>query len=131
MMAFDRLGEINHDQNIVIQGDGPLGLFAAAVSVTRGPKRIILIGGSSRRLALVRQWGVTDTISIADIKDPEERKKIVLDLTEGRGGEIVLNFPVHPTPSMKDLNFKSHREGDISIVGQFGEIMKRRLCLPS
>jgi threonine dehydrogenase-like Zn-dependent dehydrogenase len=90
--AIIRLGAVDFTDNVVIQGDGPLGLFATAVLATHEPQKIVVIGGSDQRLAVARAWGADVTISVAEATSVEERRALVLDATDGRGGDVVGEF---------------------------------------
>jgi len=88
--AFDRLGRIDSRQTVVVQGSGPLGLFATVLASLAGAYRIIVIGGPTQRLNLAQQWGADDVLDISSTPDPEQRAAAVLDLTRGRGADIVI-----------------------------------------
>ena len=85
----DRLGEILGHQTVVIQGSGPLGLFALAQVVARNPKQVIVIGGGEARLSLATRWGAHHTIDVRAI-GADARQEVVMDLTDGRGADIVI-----------------------------------------
>ena len=53
----------------MIQGAGP-GLLATAVAAVAGAKRIVVVGAPEARLALARDFGATDTISIEAMPSP-------------------------------------------------------------
>jgi D-arabinose 1-dehydrogenase-like Zn-dependent alcohol dehydrogenase len=65
--GFERLGAVEPWQTIVIQGSGPLGLFATALASRAGAQRIIVIGAPEARLELARDWGATDVLSVTDL----------------------------------------------------------------
>ena len=90
--GFERLGRSEPWETIVIQGAGPLGLFATAYAQHSGAGRIIVIGGPADRLALARDWGATETVAISDYPDAEGRIAAVRQLTGGDGAEIVMEF---------------------------------------
>jgi L-iditol 2-dehydrogenase len=50
--AFNRLGALDYREAVLIQGAGPLGLFATAVASMHAPRRLILIGAPDSRLQL-------------------------------------------------------------------------------
>lgn len=85
--AFDRVGAIDYLDTVVIQGAGPLGLFAAAVARTVGAGRVIVIGGPAERLQIARAWGANETIDIADHRDPADRIALIKEMT-GDGAEV-------------------------------------------
>jgi L-iditol 2-dehydrogenase len=90
--AFSRLGNVDFTHHVVIQGAGPLGLFATAIAATHNPKKIIVIGGPETRLAIARAWGADLTISISDHPNPADRLEAVKAATGGRGGDVVGEF---------------------------------------
>ena len=90
--AFDRLGRIDEGQSILIQGSGPLGLFATALASVSGAAKVIVIGGPPARLELAREFGADCTIDIAEVPDPAEREKIVRAQTDGHGADVVMEL---------------------------------------
>lgn len=90
--AIERLGGVGFDDTVVVQGSGPLGLFATAVFATHRPRRLIVVGGPSERLEVARAWGADVTISIDEHPDREERVALVREQTEGRGATVVGEF---------------------------------------
>jgi threonine dehydrogenase-like Zn-dependent dehydrogenase len=88
--AFDRLGKIDPRQSVVIQGSGPLGLFATVMASLSGAFRVIVVGGPAQRLELARRWGADETIDVAEVADAGEREAMVRTLTGGRGADIVI-----------------------------------------
>lgn len=90
--SFDRIGRIDPWETVVIQGSGPLGLFATALANHMGAARIITLGGPEERLEIAREFGATDTISVIDVPDPEDRKAAVDELLGGEGAEVVFEF---------------------------------------
>ena len=86
--AFERLGTIAIGDDVLVQGAGPVGLFTVALAATRGARRVIVIDGSAPRLDVARRWGATDTIDIAALPDPADRKERVLELTGGNGPAV-------------------------------------------
>jgi L-iditol 2-dehydrogenase len=88
--GFDRLGALDDRHSVVIQGSGPLGLFALAKAVSSGPANVIVVGGPKDRLAVAEAWGATHTIDVTQTTDPAERQATVLDMTSGRGADVVV-----------------------------------------
>lgn len=74
---------------LVIQGAGGLGLYAAAVANERGV-RVIVIEGVPERIDLARQFGADDIVDMREHATPEARAERVLELTDGRGPDVVL-----------------------------------------
>jgi L-iditol 2-dehydrogenase len=90
--SFDRIGRIEPHQTVVIQGAGPLGLFATALANNLGAKRVITIGAPDNRLEIARAFGATDTISVLEVTEPEDRTAAVRELLGGDGAEVVFEF---------------------------------------
>ena len=93
--GFDRLGHLDDRHAVVIQGSGPLGLFALAKAVTSGPSNVIVVGGPAERLAVAEAWGATATIDVTST-DASERHEQVLDATAGRGADVVIEVSGAP-----------------------------------
>jgi L-iditol 2-dehydrogenase len=75
---------------VVFQGAGAIGLMTLAAARTRGAGRMIVVGGPAGRLALASELGADLTIDIAEVSDPAERTKIVLENTpRGEGADVV------------------------------------------
>jgi threonine dehydrogenase-like Zn-dependent dehydrogenase len=117
--SFQRLGAIEPWETVVIQGAGPLGLFATAVASHAGAGRIIVVGDPAERLALARDWGATDTVSVADHPDSEARVQAVRELTGGLGSEIVMEFSGARTAFPEGLDM-IRDGGRFVITGQVG-----------
>jgi hypothetical protein len=55
------------------------------MALVSGAAKTIVLGAPHKRLALAEQWGAHHTINIDEVPNAEERKKLILALTEGRG----------------------------------------------
>lgn len=117
--GFDRLGRIEDRDTVVIQGAGPLGLFAAAMALHAGPAQVIVIGAPEQRLAIARQWGVTQTINIEAMPDARERRRLVRQLTDGRGADIVIEVSGGSTAFPEGIDL-TRRGGRYLVIGQVG-----------
>ncbi|NEW72968.1 zinc-binding dehydrogenase [Streptomyces rhizosphaericus] len=90
--SFDRIGRLNPWETVVIQGSGPLGLFATALADHLGAERVITIGAPEDRLKIATSFGATDIVSIADAPEPQDRIDAVRGLLGGRGADVVFEF---------------------------------------
>ena len=90
LQGMDRLGGIDINQTVVVQGCGPVGLAATLLAKLSGARQIIVIGAPEKRLAVAQSFGATDIINMEDVTSEEERVQRVLDLTQGRGAEVVI-----------------------------------------
>jgi threonine dehydrogenase-like Zn-dependent dehydrogenase len=81
---------------VLVQGTGPVGLAAIAVTRDAGASRIIAIGGPRHRLELAREFGADVLIDIEEVEDLEGRRKLVLEETGGYGADVVIECVGRP-----------------------------------
>ncbi len=75
---------------VVVQGSGAIGLLTLVAAKISGAGRLIMVGGPAGRLELAKRLGADVTIDIADVPNPEERTKLVLENTpRGEGADVV------------------------------------------
>lgn len=117
LQGFQRLGAIEAWETVVIQGAGPLGLFATAVADHVGAGQVVVVGGPAERLEVAAHWGATTTIDIDSVPDPEDRQDQVFELTNGLGADIVMEFSGGKTAFSEGLEMV-RRDGRYLIVGQ-------------
>jgi len=103
MRAFARAGGVQPGQTVVVQGAGPLGLFATALARASGAGLVITLGAPENRLAIARAWGADELISVAEVPDPDERVAMVEELTGGRGADLVLDLAGSPTANREGV----------------------------
>lgn len=86
------LCNICQGDTVVIQGPGPMGMFALVLAQERGAGDVIIIGTkrSEGRLRLSLEFGATKTFSI-DETSFEERLSYIKERTKGRGADIVID----------------------------------------
>jgi threonine dehydrogenase-like Zn-dependent dehydrogenase len=118
--AFDRLGRIEDYETVVVQGAGPLGLYATAMAMRAGAHRVMVIGAPANRLAVAAKWGASHTINIEDVPDARERRSLVRDLTGRRGADIVIEVSGGSTAFPEGIDLV-RRGGRYLVVGQVGE----------
>lgn len=87
--GFERM-KMQWAESVVIQGTGPVGLAALAVAKEAGGRPIIAIGGPRERLERCKRFGADITIDIDVIREPDTRRKMVLDATGGLGSDVVV-----------------------------------------
>ena len=78
------------DRVILIQGAGMLGLTAAAMAGSLGAARVVVSDPDAERLARAAAFAATDTVDASS--GGEELKKVVGDLTDGRGADTIFEF---------------------------------------
>jgi threonine dehydrogenase-like Zn-dependent dehydrogenase len=112
--AFD-LTPVRIGDTVVILGPGPLGAFAAALARANGAERIIVIGGTPERLQLCAHLGATHTLDRRASSAPE-RRAAILDLTQGRGADLVVEASGSVAAAHEGLDLVRHG-GSLALVG--------------
>jgi L-iditol 2-dehydrogenase len=115
--GYERLGGIRFQENVVIQGAGPIGLYSLLMAVEGGAGKVIVIGAPAGRLELAKKWGASNVINIDDVKDPAQRKEQVLTLTHGRGPEVVIEGSGVPAAFNEGLDM-IQKGGRYLVMGQ-------------
>ncbi|OFW58702.1 MAG: hypothetical protein A2133_08300 [Actinobacteria bacterium RBG_16_64_13] len=83
--GYERFGKLGLMEDVVIQGSGPIGLYSTVVARESGARKVIVVGAPQNRLELAKRWGADHIINIEEHKTAEERKELILGLTQGRG----------------------------------------------
>jgi L-iditol 2-dehydrogenase len=115
--AFDRLGVLDDRHSVVIQGSGPLGLFALAKALRGGARRVAVIGGPAARLAVARSWGAELTIDIADVPDTQQRRELIQDWSQAPGADVVVEMSGAPVALSEGIDLL-RPGGRYLLVGQ-------------
>lgn len=87
--GYEKIGRIETTDTVVIQGSGPVGLYALAYAVQSGARQTIMIGAPAARLDIASRWGADLTFDVLRT-DSADRREQVLDLTDGRGADLVV-----------------------------------------
>jgi L-iditol 2-dehydrogenase len=75
---------------VVVQGAGPIGMLVLACARLAGATQTVMIGGPDSRLQLAKNFGATEVVNIAEVRDPSERLEAVRALTpRGLGADVV------------------------------------------
>ncbi|MBC7083720.1 MAG: alcohol dehydrogenase catalytic domain-containing protein [Firmicutes bacterium] len=82
------LARPNVGDTVVVQGPGPLGAFSVDFARAAGASNVVVIGGTSERLEICREFGATCLLNRHDTT-AEERIEVVKGLTGGRGADFV------------------------------------------
>jgi len=93
--AFD-LHRPEFGDTVLIQGPGPLGVYAVAFAKKLGAQEIIVIGGSENRLQTCREFGATLTLNRRELS-LEDRKQAIMDKTRGRGVDFAIEAVGDPS----------------------------------
>jgi len=90
LQGVERIGGITVGSDVVIQGCGPVGLAGVMVAALSGARRVIVTGAPARRLAMAQRLGATHTIDMDEIRSADDRIASVLEITDGRRADVVI-----------------------------------------
>lgn len=116
--ALAMAGPIDHDDTIVVQGAGPLGLFATALLSLHNPRRLVVVGAPEERLEVARAWGATHTVAVDPAADPSERIDQVMGIT-GRGASVAFELAGAPGAFGEGVGMIA-RNGRYVVMGTLG-----------
>ncbi|OGP88988.1 MAG: alcohol dehydrogenase [Deltaproteobacteria bacterium RBG_16_48_10] len=88
--AFDLSGMESGD-SVLVQGAGPIGIFAVAFARSFGASQIIAIGGTEDRLKMCKTLGATLTLNRNKLSK-EVRKEAVMEVTHGLGVDVAFEM---------------------------------------
>ncbi len=114
--AIDR-ADISLADTVLVQGTGPVGLSAIALTRLRGPHTIIAIGAPENRLEAARRMGA-DIIFDVEHTTVAERKTAILDATHGRGVDVAVEASGSPAAVPEGLDLVRD-SGIYVIAGQY------------
>lgn len=115
--AVERGGVVFGD-TVLVQGAGPVGQSASIFSRLCGAGRVLMIGGPKNRIEAARARGVDEALDIDSVRDPEERKRWLLDQTGGRGADLVIEATGNPMAVREGLELVRDG-GRLVVVGQY------------
>ncbi len=87
---------------VVVQGPGPLGVYAVAFTRRLGAARVVVIGGSEERLSVCASFGAV-TLNRRQ-GSAAERRELILELTGGRGADLVVEAAGYPDALREGLD---------------------------
>ncbi len=88
--AFD-LSRMESGDSVLVQGVGPLGIFAVAFAQSFGASQIVAIGGTEERLRMSQSFGATLAMNRNKLSK-KERKEAVMDITHGLGVDVAFEM---------------------------------------
>ena len=115
--AEHRLGDA-----VVIIGLGLLGQLVTQYARLSGAREVIAIDTAPTRLAMARAHGATQTLEMG-VQDARDK---VLELTEGRGADVVYDITGHPAVFAPALGL-ARRFGTLLLLGDAGSPGEQRL----
>ena len=110
-----RIGDV-----VVVQGAGPIGMLTAGCAKYYGASKVIMVAAPANRLEVAKTMGVDVTINIEEVTDPEERIKMIMDLTDGRGADVVYECAGFPSAFEEGLKYVRFG-GNFSEIGHFSD----------
>jgi len=87
--------ELHFGDNVVLQGAGMLGLYAAAIAKEQGAGNIIVIDVIPERLEMAKGFGADEILNAKEYDDDGLVSRIK-DLTEGWGADLVVEVTGRP-----------------------------------
>jgi threonine dehydrogenase-like Zn-dependent dehydrogenase len=87
--GYERLGRVEPHETVVVQGSGPVGLYAVAYALHSGAGRVICIGAPDARLDVAKRWGA-DMVLNVEQTTVDERREAIMESTDGRGADVVV-----------------------------------------
>ncbi|MET7400379.1 zinc-binding dehydrogenase [Dactylosporangium sp. NPDC005572] len=114
MHGFARLGPVE-DRTVVVQGAGPLGLFAVARAVASNAAKVIVVGAPAERLALAKSWGAAEVLDVGEVPDADERVARVRDIVDG--ADVVIEMSGAPSAFTEGMQMLG-RNGRYLLIGQ-------------
>jgi threonine dehydrogenase-like Zn-dependent dehydrogenase len=105
-------------QSVVIQGAGAIGLLAIATAKLAGAGKIISVDMVDERLKMAERLGADHVIDMRQYKSAEERVKEVQRLTNGLGGDVVVEAVGVPAAVPEGIDM-TRRGGKLVEVGHY------------
>lgn len=87
--GYEKIGRIDTHETVLVQGTGPVGLYALAYAIESGARQTVVIGAPKSRLDIARKWGA-DVVLDLEATDMPTRRDQVLEITDGRGADLVV-----------------------------------------
>ena len=117
--AMEYAGGVQQGDRVIIQGSGPVGLFAALWASRHGAGLTVLIGSSSNpeRLRLARKLGADLVLDIR-ATSVEERQKAVMEHCDSIGADLIIECSGAPEAVPEGLGLLRPR-ARYSLAGQY------------
>lgn len=113
--GYEKIGRIETHETVVIQGSGPVGLYALAFAVQSGARQVIMIGAPDARLAIADRWGAALSLDVTSTS-VEERREQILALTDGRGADLIVECSGRNAAFVEGLDLV-RRGGRYAVLG--------------
>ncbi len=116
--GIQRMGGVQLSDTVVVQGSGPMGIGGLIQSKIAGAERVIMIGAPKYRLELAKEMGADVILSLDDYPTPEARVGKIMELTGGRGADVVIEAAGSKTAAQEALQM-ARKAGSVLLVGSF------------
>jgi len=114
--GFERLRGLGGQDNVLVLGAGPVGLWTLALAVSSGAAQVIVVGAPAARLRVAEKWGATHTIDLDQVTDSAERLRMIQEWTDGRGPDVVVEA-AGPAAAFRDGLEAVRRGGRFLVIG--------------
>lgn len=91
-LAAVSAARIQIGDTVVVQGLGGLGIYATAFARDSGAGLVVGLDMVSERLGLARGFGAHEVIDVSQSSSSEERLERVMELSEQRGADVVIEM---------------------------------------
>jgi len=115
--AFD-LSRMESGDSVLVQGVGPLGIFAIAFAKSFGASQIIATGGTEERLNMCKAFGANLLLNRNQLSK-KDRKEAVMEVTHGRGVDVAFEMAGEPEALKESISLV--RTGGACVSAGFGE----------
>lgn len=109
--TVDRL-RITLGETVAVLGQGPIGLALARLCALSGAGRLIVTDAREAPFAVARAYGATDCVNVVET----DARQAILDLTGGRGADVVIETSGFPASSAMVLDVV-RKEGKVAHIG--------------
>lgn len=110
-------GGVGLGHHVVVQGSGPVGLMACALSRLSGAQSVTVVGAPDSRLQTALTLGADEVISV-ERTDEAVRLARVRALTGGRGADITIEATGNPNAIPEGMRL-TRDAGTYVVVGQY------------
>ena len=117
--GLDRIGGLDYGDTVLVQGSGAVGLMGLLLAKDAGADKVMVIGAPAGRLNLAHDFGAFETLDVTQ-SSAAERAERVMELTNGRGADVVLECAGVPTAVAEGLNLV-RTNGRYVIAGHYGD----------
>ncbi len=108
---------VSWGDTVVVQGSGPVGQAALAVSLQSGAARVIVVGGPAHRLEMARSFGAHVTIAVEGSSVADRRDRVLRE-TGGYGADVVIECVGHPEAVNEGIEL-CRDGGKFLVLGQY------------